>query len=112
MASAEREIEPRAFRYAVDEFYKNAIEIFAYFDKVLEHFREGKDIQEDLRKFRSERPSMFSLIYDIFHKQAEVEDKIKKINLEKEKIEKLNEFKERFKELADEIDIFVLSEIL
>ena len=106
------EAEPKAFKTAVDEFFKDAVEIFAYFDIVLEHFNEGKSIQEELRKFREERPSIFNLIYAIFHKPEEVSDKIKRIGVEKEKVEKLEEFKKRFKKLAEEIDLFVLSEIL
>ena len=65
---------------------------------------------EDIKEFRSKRPGIFMLIYDIFHKEVELEHKLDKARVQKEKRDKLVEFKNRFADLAEEIDLLVLSE--
>ncbi|RJS69385.1 hypothetical protein CW713_11600 [Methanophagales archaeon] len=102
---------PLAFLKIVNDFYKESDTVFKEFDTIRDHYSKGADIMEDLKGFRNKRPGIFGLIYDIFHKEVELEDKLERAGIEKEKRDKIFEFKERFSDLADEIDILVLGEL-
>ncbi len=110
-AEEEEEKVPETFLKVVSEFYKESDMIFKEFDAIHDNYSKGADIIEDLKKFRSKRPSVFGLIYDIFHKEVELEDKIDRAGIEKKERDKILEFRERFSDLADEIDILVLGEL-
>lgn len=102
---------PEALLKTVNEFYKESDTVFKEFDAIRDNYLKGRDVMEDLKKFRSKMPGVFGLIYDIFHKEVELEDKLDKAGMEKEKRDKILEFKERFSDLADEIDLLVLGEL-
>jgi hypothetical protein len=102
---------PEALLKTVSDFYKESDTVFKEFDAIRDNYLKGKDIMEDLKGFRSKRPGIFGLIYDIFHKVVELEDKLDRAGIEKEKKDKIREFKERFSDLADEIDLLVLGEL-
>lgn len=102
---------PEALLKVVSDFYRNRDAVFKEFDAIRDNYSKGMDITEDLKGFRSKRPGAFGLIYDIFHKEVELEDKLDRGGIEKEKRDKLLEFKERFSDLADEIDLLVLEEL-
>ena len=107
----EKEKVPEALLKTVNEFYKESDTVFKEFDAIRDNYLKGRDVMEDLKKFRSKMPGVFGLIYDIFHKEVELEDKLDKAGMEKEKRDKILEFKERFSDLADEIDLLVLGEL-
>ena len=107
----EKEKVPEALLKKVNEFYKESDAVFKEFDAIRDNYLKGRDVMEDLKKFRSKRPGIFLLIDDIFHKEVELEDKLDKAGMEKEKRDKILEFKERFSDLADEIDLLVLGEL-
>ncbi|MCW3134748.1 MAG: hypothetical protein N2V78_10515 [Methanophagales archaeon] len=102
---------PEAFLKTVSDFYKESDTVFKEFDAIRENYSKGEEIMEDLKGFRSKRPGIFGLIYDIFHKEVELEDKLDRAGIEKEKRDKILEFRERFSDLADEIDLLVLGEL-
>jgi hypothetical protein len=102
---------PEALLKTVSDFYKESDMVFEEFDAIRDNYLKGKDIMEDLKAFRSKRPGFFGLIYDIFHKVVELEDKLDRAGIEKEEKDKILEFKERFSDLADEIDLLVLGEL-
>ncbi|MHC1611304.1 MAG: hypothetical protein ACXQTW_06895 [Candidatus Methanospirareceae archaeon] len=102
---------PARFFKNVDEFYKESEAIFKEFDAIHEKYLRGEDITGALREFRLKRAGIFLLIDAIFHKEAELEEKLEKAEIEREKREKILEFKDRFADLADEIDLFVLEEM-
>jgi len=99
------------FLKTVDSFYKESATIFKECDEILENYRKGKDITDDLREFKLRQPSIFALIDGIFHKEVDLEDKLDRAGIEEEKREKIREFKKRFAGLSDEIDLFVLAEL-
>ena len=99
------------FLKTMGEFYKGSDMIFKEFDEIRNNYLNGRDVWEDLRKFRSKRIGVFWLIYDIFHKEVELEDKLDGAGVEKEKRDKILEFKNRFSDLAEEIDLLVLEEL-
>ena len=102
---------PRTLLKAMDGFYKDREAVFEEFDKILATYSKGEDIREDLKEFRSKKPAIFTLIYDIFHKEVELEDKLDKAGIEQEKRDKIAEFKNRFSDLADEMDLLILEEL-
>jgi hypothetical protein len=106
-----KEEVPKTFVKTVNEFYKSSDIIFKDFDGMHSKYLRGEGIKEDLKKFRSKRVSIFSLIEDIFHKEDEVNERLAKASIEKKKKDKIFEFKKRFSDLADEIDLFVLEEL-
>ncbi len=101
---------PKALLSLVYDFNRVSDTIFNEFDKIRDNYLAGKDIMEDVKEFRSKRPGIFMLIYDIFHKEVELEHKLDMAKVQKEKRDKLVEFKNRFADLAEEIDLLVLSE--
>ena len=107
----EEEKVPRTLLKAMDGFYKDREAVFEEFDKILATYSKGEDIREDLKEFRSKKPAIFTLIYDIFHKEVELEDKLNKTRVEQEKRDKIAEFKNRFSDLADEMDLLILEEL-
>ncbi|MGB2841170.1 MAG: hypothetical protein WBC40_01630 [Halobacteriota archaeon] len=112
MAEEEKERKvPATLLKTVSEFYREGDVVFKEFDAIRDSYLKGRDIKEDLKKFRSKRVGVFWLIYDIFHKEVELEDKLDGAGIEKEKRDKILEFKNRFSDLAEEIDILVLEEL-
>ena len=107
----EEEKVPRTLLKAMDEFYRDREAVFGDFDEILAMYSKGEDIRDDLKEFRSKKPAIFTLIYDIFHKEVELEDKLDKAGIEQEKRDKIAEFKNRFSDLADEIDLLILEEL-
>jgi len=107
----EEEKVPRTLLKAMDEFYKDSEAVFEEFDEILAMYSKGEDIRDDLKEFRSKKPAIFTLIYDIFHKEVELEDKLDKAGIEQEKRDKIAEFKNRFSDLADEMDLLILEEL-
>jgi hypothetical protein len=107
----EEEKVPRTLLKAMDEFYKDSDAVFEEFDEILAMYSKGEDIRDDLKEFRSKKPAIFTLIYDIFHKEVELEDKLDKAGIEQEKRDKIAEFKNRFSDLADEMDLLILEEL-
>jgi len=107
----EEEKVPRTLLKAMDGFYKDREAVFEEFDEILATYSKGEDIRGDLKEFRSKKPAIFTLIYDIFHKEVELEDKLDKAGIEQEKRDKIAEFKNRFSDLADEIDLLILEEL-
>ncbi len=107
----EEEKVPRTLLKAMDGFYKDREAVFEEFDEILATYSKGEDIREDLKEFRSKKPAIFTLIYDIFHKEVELEDKLDKAGIEQEKRDKIVEFKNRFSDLADEMDLLILEEL-
>ena len=107
----EEEKVPRTLLKAMDGFYKDREAVFEDFDEILAMYSKGEDIREGLKEFRSKKPAIFTLIYDIFHKEVELEDKLDKAGIEQEKRDKIAEFKNRFSDLADEIDLLILEEL-
>ncbi len=107
----EEEKVPRTLLKAMDEFYRDSEAVFEEFDEILATYSKGEDIRDDLKEFRSKKPGIFTLIYDIFHKEVELEDKLDKAGIEQEKRDKIAEFKNRFSDLADEMDLLILEEL-
>lgn len=107
----EEEKVPRTLLKAMDGFYKDREAVFVEFDEILTKYSKGEDIKDDLKEFRSKKPGIFTLIYDIFHKGVELEDKLDKAGIEQEKRDKIAEFKNRFSDLADEMDLLILEEL-
>ncbi|MCK4398716.1 MAG: hypothetical protein KAV25_06970 [Methanophagales archaeon] len=107
----EEEKVPRTLLKAMDEFYRDSEAVFEEFDEILAMYSKGEDIRDDLKEFRSKKPGIFTLIYDIFHKEVELEDKLDKAGIEQEKRDKIAEFKNRFSDLADEMDLLILEEL-
>ncbi|MBA5942007.1 MAG: hypothetical protein H0M93_01550 [Methanophagales archaeon] len=99
------------FLKTVNSFYKESATIFKECDEILDNYKKGKDITDDLNAFKLRRPSIFALIDGIFHKEVDLEDKLDRAGIEEEKREKMREFKNRFAGLSDEIDLFVLAEL-
>ena len=106
----EREVS-EVFLKTIDTFYQESDSIFKEFDTIRARYVKGEDVTDALREFRLERPSIFTLIDAIFHKEVEFEDKLDRADIGKEKREKIQEFKTRFADLAEEIDLYVLKEI-
>lgn len=102
---------PATLLKTVSEFYRESDMVFKEFDEIRGSYLKGRDVWEDLKKFRSKRVGVFWLIYDIFHKEVELEDKLDGAGVEKEKRDKILEFKNRFSDLAEEIDLLVLEEL-
>ncbi len=98
------------FLKTLSDFYKDSDVIFREFDEMRDKYLDGKAVMEDFKRFRSKRPSIFLLIYDIFYKEVELEEKLGKPEIEEAKRDKILEFKDRFSDLADEIDLLVLGE--
>lgn len=107
----EEEKVPRTLLKAIAGFYKDHEAVFVEFDEILATYSKGEDIRDDLKEFRSKKPGIFTLIYDIFHKEVELEDKLDKAGIEQEKRDKIAEFKNRFSDLADEMDLLILEEL-
>ena len=107
----EEEKVPRTLLKAMDEFYRDSDAVFEEFDEILAMYSKGEDIMDDLKEFRSKKPGIFTLIYDIFHKEVELEHKFSKSGVEQEKRDKIEEFKNRFSDLADETDLLILEEL-
>ena len=107
----EEEKVPRTLLKAMDGFYRDSEAVFEEFDEILAMYSKGEDIRDDLKEFRSKKPAIFTLIYDIFHKEVELEDKLDKAGIEQEKRDKIAEFKNRFSDLADEMDLLILEEL-
>ncbi len=101
----------KVFLGTLDEFVRNRDAITAEWDAILARHKAGEDITEDLRAIQAEKPSIFVLIDDIYHKEVELEEKLTVAQARDEIRTQLQAFKERFAELADEIDMFVLTEI-
>ncbi|MGC9444655.1 MAG: hypothetical protein ACP5E9_07010 [Candidatus Methanospirareceae archaeon] len=101
----------KAFLGALDEFVRDSDAITAEWDAILARYKQGEDIMEDFRAIQIRKPSIFMLIDDIYHKEVELEEKLKVAQVSDEIRSQLQSFKERFAELADEIDLFVLAEI-
>jgi hypothetical protein len=100
----------RTFLKTLDDFYKESDAIFNEFDKILANYKKGRDIMDDLSAFKAKRLGIFTLINDIYYKEVELEDKLNIAGTRKELRDKIREFKDRFADLADEIDLFVLTE--
>lgn len=107
----EEEKVPRTLLKAMDDFYRDSEAVFKEFDEILATYSKGEDIMDDLKTFRSKNPGIFTLIYDSFHKEVELEHKLDKAGIEQEKRDKIEEFKDRFSDLADEMDLLVLEEL-
>jgi Zn-dependent M32 family carboxypeptidase len=107
----EEEKVPRTLLKAMDDFYRAREAVFEEFDEILATYSKGEDIRDGLKAFRSKKPGIFTLIYDIFHKEVELEDKLDKAGIEQEKRDKIAEFKNRFSDLADEMDLLILEEL-
>ncbi|NQE04556.1 hypothetical protein C5S32_01680 [ANME-1 cluster archaeon GoMg1] len=107
----EEEKVPRTLLKAMGEFYRDRDAVFEEFDEIQAMYSKGEDIRDDLKEFRSKKPAIFTLIYDIFHKEVELEDKLDKAGIEQEKRDKIAEFKNRFSDLADEMDLLILEEL-
>lgn len=101
---------PEMFLKTISDFYNDSDAIFKEFDEMRDKYMNGQDVMGDFKRFRSKRPSIFLLIYDIFYKEVELEEKLGKPEIEEAKRDKILEFKDRFSDLADEIDLFVLGE--
>jgi hypothetical protein len=110
MTEKERKV-PEALLKTVNEFYRESDMVFKEFDEIRDSYLKGRAIVEDLKKYRSKKVDIFWLIYDIFHKEVELEDKLDKAGVVKEKRDKILEFKNRFSDLAEEIDLLVLEEL-
>ena len=107
----EEEQVPRTLLKAIDDFYRGRDAVFDEFDGILAMYSKGEDIRDDLKEFRSKKPGIFTLIYDIFHKEVELEHKFSKTGVEQGKRDKIAEFKNRFSDLADEMDLLILEEL-
>lgn len=107
----EEEKVPRTLLKAVDDFYKEREAVFREFDEIQEKHLKGEEISGELKRFRSRRVGIFTLIYDIFHKEVDLEEKLDNAGTAEEKRAKIAEFKDRFAVLADEIDLLVLEEL-
>ena len=103
---------PRAFIMRVDDFNRESEAIFSEFEAIKEKYKRGEDVMADLKRFRSKRPGIFTLIDDLYHKEVEFEDKLERAQIDEDKRQKMLEFKQRFAELADEIDLLVLGELV
>jgi len=102
---------PRNFLKALSDLNREREIVFKEFDEIQDKYSKGEDIVEDLKRFRSKRPDIFMLIDDIFHKAVEVEHKLDQERVKEEKREVMQAFKDRFSDLAEEIDLLVLSEL-
>ena len=101
----------RIFLKTLDEFYKESDAIFNECDAILANYKKGGNITDVLSAFKAKRPGIFTLIDDIYHKEADLEEKLDIAGTEEEIRDKIREFKDRFTDLADEIDLFVLAEL-
>ncbi|KAF5433175.1 hypothetical protein C5S39_02000 [Candidatus Methanophagaceae archaeon] len=99
------------FLGTVDDFYRESDQIFEEFDAILSKHSNGEDIMADLKGVRSKRPRIFGLIDSIYHKEAELEDKLVRGKVKQEQREKMLEFKARFSALDEDIDLLVIEEI-
>ncbi len=99
------------FLGTVDDFYRGSDQIFEEFDAILSKHSKGEDIMADLKAVRSKNPRIFGLIDSIYHKEAELEDKLDSGKVKQEKREKMLEFKVRFSALEEDIDLLVIEEI-
>jgi hypothetical protein len=112
MAEDEREqYISQVFLGTLNEFYRDSDAILNEWDAILANYNKGEDIMGDFDKFKSRRPRIFMLIDDIYHKEVDLEDKLDIARIGQEIRDKIREFKDRFAELADEIDMYVLTEI-
>jgi hypothetical protein len=102
---------PRNFLKALSDFNRKREIVFKEFDEIQDKYSKGEDIVEDLKRFRSKRPDIFTVIDDIFHKAVEVEDKLGRERVKEEEWEVMRAFKDRFSDLAEEIDLLVLGEL-
>ncbi len=96
---------------ALSDFNRKREIVFKEFDEIQDKYSKGEDIVEDLKRFRSKRPDIFTVIDDIFHKAVEVEDKLGRERVKEEEWEVMRAFKDRFSDLAEEIDLLVLGEL-
>ena len=103
---------PRTFLKALADFYREREIVFKEFDEIQDKYSKGEDIVEDLKRFKSKRPGIFVVIDDIFHKEVEVEDKLDRERVKEEERGVIQEFKDRFSDLAEEIDLLVLEELV
>ncbi|HDS45903.1 MAG TPA: hypothetical protein ENN68_07430 [Methanomicrobia archaeon] len=101
----------KAFLGTLDEFVRDRDAITAEWNEILARYKQGEDVMEDFRAIQIKKPSIFMLIDDIYHKEIELEEKLKVAQVSDEIRSQLQAFKEQFAELADEIDLFVLAEI-
>ncbi|MEA2075313.1 MAG: hypothetical protein U9O85_06220 [Euryarchaeota archaeon] len=101
----------RIFLKTLDEFYKESGAIFNECDEILANYKKGGNITDDLSAFKAKRPGIFALIDDVYHKEADLEEKLDIAGTGEEIRDKIREFKDRFADLADEIDLFVLAEL-
>jgi hypothetical protein len=110
MTEEEREVS-KTFLKAVNDFYIESETIFQEFDEMRAKYLKGEDVREDLKQFRSKRLGIFMIIDDIFHKEVDLEDKLNRAHVGKEERDKMLEFKNRFADLADELDLLILTEL-
>jgi hypothetical protein len=103
---------PRTFLKALADFYREREMVFKEFDEIQDKYSKGEDIIEDLKRFKSKRPGIFVVIDDIFHKAVEVEHKLDQERVKEEERVVIREFKDRFSDLAEEIDLLVLEELV
>jgi hypothetical protein len=101
----------KIFLKTLDDFYKESDAIFNECNEILTNYKKGGDITDDLSAFKAKRQGIFALIDDIFHKEADLEEKLDIAGTGEETRDKIREFKDRFADLADEIDLFVLVEL-
>jgi len=99
------------FLGTVDDFYRGSDQLFEEFDAILSKHSTGEDIMADLKAVRTKNPRIFGLIDSIYHKEAELEDKLDSGKVKQEQREKMLEFKERFSALEEDIDLLVIEEI-
>jgi len=102
---------PRTLLKALSDLNREREIVFKEFDEIQDKYSKGEDIVEDLKRFRIKRPGIFMLIDDIFHKAVEVEHKLDQERVKEEKRAVMQTFKDRFSDLAEEIDLLVLSEL-
>jgi hypothetical protein len=101
----------QVFLKTLDEFLAESDAIFAEWGEILAKHKQGEDIVGDLDKFKARRTRIFVLIDDIYHKEVDLTDKLDAARIGHDIRDKISEFKDRFAELADEVDMYVLTEI-
>jgi hypothetical protein len=101
----------RVFLKTLDEFLAESDAIFNEWGAILAKYKQDKDVMGDLGEFRARRTRIFVLIDDIYHKEVDLTDKLDAAGVGQDIRDKISEFKDRFAELADEVDMFVLTEI-
>jgi hypothetical protein len=101
----------KVFLRTLDEFLAESDAIFAEWGEILAKHKQGEDVMGDLDKFKARRTRIFVLIDDIYHKEVDLADKLDAAGIGQDIRDKISEFKERFAALADEVDMFVLTEI-